>query len=194
MRYTVHYTGWLHDGTKLDSSVDRGQPFEFVQGRHGVITAGTRALTECSRRPKRPVFDAPGKLAYGAAGRGPIPAKADLIFDIEFHRPARPKRSSASTAGRTATNPAAVRLGTDSQLICTRWPGSSNCLVERGASAPRSACSDEATEPGPSAPPTHATIAAISTAALRLRHAFARLPIAPTSVDQVNAGQTRRES
>ena len=83
MRYTVHYTGWLHDGTKFDSSVDRGQPFDFIQGRHGVITGWDEGFEGMHVGGKRRLF-IPWELAYGAAGRGPIPPKGDLIFDIEF--------------------------------------------------------------------------------------------------------------
>jgi peptidylprolyl isomerase len=83
IKYTVHYTGWLHDGTKFDSSVDRGQPFEFVQGRHGVISGWDEGFDGMRVGGKRRLF-IPWQLAYGAAGRGPIPPKADLIFDIEF--------------------------------------------------------------------------------------------------------------
>jgi peptidylprolyl isomerase len=83
IRYTVHYTGWLHDGTKFDSSVDRGQPFEFTQGRHMVITGWDEGFDGMRVGGKRRLF-IPWQLAYGEAGRGPIPPKADLIFDIEF--------------------------------------------------------------------------------------------------------------
>jgi peptidylprolyl isomerase len=83
IKYTVHYTGWLHDGTKFDSSVDRGQPFEFTQGRHGVITGWDEGFEGMHVGGKRRLF-IPWQMAYGAAGRGPIPPKADLIFDIEF--------------------------------------------------------------------------------------------------------------
>lgn len=81
--YKVHYTGWLHDGTKFDSSVDRGQPFEFRQGRHNVITGWDEGFNGMKVGGKRRMF-IPYQLAYGEAGRPGIPPKADLIFDIEL--------------------------------------------------------------------------------------------------------------
>jgi peptidylprolyl isomerase len=81
--YTVHYTGWLHNGTKFDSSVDRGQPFEFQQGRHRVITGWDEGFDGMKVGGKRRMF-IPYQLAYGEQSTGPIPAKADLIFDIEL--------------------------------------------------------------------------------------------------------------
>ncbi len=81
--YKVHYTGWLHDGTKFDSSVDRGQPFEFPQGRHRVITGWDEGFGGMKVGGKRRMF-IPYQLAYGEQATGPIPAKADLIFDIEL--------------------------------------------------------------------------------------------------------------
>ncbi|RXS98128.1 FKBP-type peptidyl-prolyl cis-trans isomerase [Silvibacterium dinghuense] len=82
--YTVHYTGWLaSDGTKFDSSVDRGTPFDFPQGMHRVITGWDEGFAGMKVGGKRRLF-IPWQLAYGAQGRGPIPPKADLIFDIEL--------------------------------------------------------------------------------------------------------------
>lgn len=81
--YTVHYTGWLRDGTQFDSSVGRPEPFRFVQGRRLVI-AGWEAGFEGMRvGGKRRLF-IPYALAYGEKGRGKIPPKAELIFDVEL--------------------------------------------------------------------------------------------------------------
>ncbi len=81
--YSVHYTGWLHDGTKFDSSVDRGKPIEFPQGAHRVIPGWDTGFEGMHIGGKRRLF-IPWQLAYGETGRGPIPPKADLIFDIEL--------------------------------------------------------------------------------------------------------------
>jgi len=83
--YSVHYTGWLaSDGTKFDSSVDRGQPIEFPQGFKRVITGWDEGFEGMRVGGKRRLF-IPYQLAYGEKGRPPvIPAKADLIFDVEF--------------------------------------------------------------------------------------------------------------
>ena len=83
--YTVHYTGWLaSDGTKFDSSVDRGQPFEFPQGYKRVITGWDEGFEGMHVGGKRRLF-IPYQLAYGEKGRPPvIPAKANLIFDVEL--------------------------------------------------------------------------------------------------------------
>jgi uncharacterized damage-inducible protein DinB len=82
-KYTVHYTGWLKDGTKFDSSVDRKEPFEFVQGRRLVIAGWEAGFEGMKVGGKRRLF-IPYQFAYGEKGRDPIPAKADLIFDVEL--------------------------------------------------------------------------------------------------------------
>lgn len=82
--YTVHYTGWLaSDGTKFDSSVDRGEPFTFPIGVHRVIVGWDTGFAGMRVGGRRRLF-IPYQLAYGEKGKGPIPPKADLIFDVEL--------------------------------------------------------------------------------------------------------------
>jgi peptidylprolyl isomerase len=82
--YTVHYTGWLaSDGTKFDSSVDRGKPIEFQQGVKRVITGWDQGFDGMHVGGKRRLF-IPWQLAYGEQGRSTIPPRANLIFDIEL--------------------------------------------------------------------------------------------------------------
>jgi peptidylprolyl isomerase len=83
--YSVNYTGWLaSDGTKFDSSYDRGQPIEFQQGARRVVIGWDQGFEGMHVGGKRRLF-IPYQLAYGALGRPPvIPAKADLIFDVEL--------------------------------------------------------------------------------------------------------------
>jgi len=81
---TVHYTGWFPDGTKFDSSVDRGTPFIFPYGGHQVIVGWDTGFEGMHIGGKRRLF-VPYQLAYGELGNPPrMPAKANLIFDIEL--------------------------------------------------------------------------------------------------------------
>jgi peptidylprolyl isomerase len=83
MLYSVHYTGWLYDGTKFDSSVDRGTPIQFIQGQRRVIAGWDTGFAGMHVGGKRRLF-IPYQLAYGEQGKGPIPAKSNLIFDVEL--------------------------------------------------------------------------------------------------------------
>lgn len=79
---TVHYTGKLaSDGTKFDSSVDRGAPATFAMT--GVIKGFSEAISTMKVGGKRTAF-IPAALGYGARAQGPIPANSDLIFEIEL--------------------------------------------------------------------------------------------------------------
>ena len=81
---SVHYTGWLTNGKKFDSSVDRGQPFSFRLGVGQVIKGWDEGVQGMKIGGKRKLT-IPSNLGYGARGAGGlIPPHATLVFDVEL--------------------------------------------------------------------------------------------------------------
>ncbi|MGB7135260.1 MAG: FKBP-type peptidyl-prolyl cis-trans isomerase, partial [Acidobacteriaceae bacterium] len=106
MCLSVQYTGWLTDGTKFDSSHDHpgGEPIAFLYGSHHVIAGWDTGFEGMHIGGQRRLF-IPYELAYGEAGRGPIPPKAELVFDVE------------------AVSQSAPRLGAPAGQECMPAPG-----------------------------------------------------------------------
>ncbi len=81
---TVHYTGWLTDGKKFDSSVDRDEPFQFVLGERQVIGGWDQGVATMKIGDKVKLT-IPPHLGYGPRGYpGAIPPNATLVFEVEL--------------------------------------------------------------------------------------------------------------
>jgi peptidylprolyl isomerase len=110
--YTIHYTGYLVDGTKFDSSYDHpgAEPISINYGQHQVIPGWDTGFDGMRVGGKRRLF-IPYQLAYGAQGKPPIPPKAELIFDVELvsqgdEKPApKPAPAPAAPAGIPSATP-----------------------------------------------------------------------------------------
>jgi len=95
---SVHYTGWLTNGTKFDSSLDRGTPFQFLLGAGQVIQGWDKGVAGMKIGEKRKLT-IPSSLGYGDGGAGNvIPPKATLVFEVQLLGLADPNAKPAAKA------------------------------------------------------------------------------------------------
>ena len=136
-RVKVHYTGWLPDSTKFDSSRDRGEPLEFPLGAGMVIAGWDQGLVGMKAGEVRRLV-IPPELGYGDRSVGPIPANSSLIFEVElisFEKgmegdafPSKPEAFAWKTTSpgvevydQTVGQGTPARPGTKIQLHFTGW-------------------------------------------------------------------------
>lgn len=91
MAVRVHYSGYFEDFTIFDSSYERGEPIEFIIGRGMVIRGWEEGISRLHEGDKARLW-IPYQLAYGEQGRGPIPPRSNLIFDVEVLQATEIKR------------------------------------------------------------------------------------------------------
>jgi len=82
-KVTVHYDGFLEDGRKFDSSIDRGRPFSFVLGAGKVIKGWDQGVMGMKEGGTRKLY-IPAALAYGPRSIGIIPPDSNLIFEVQL--------------------------------------------------------------------------------------------------------------
>lgn len=83
MTASVHYTGWLKNGTKFDSSLDRAAPFQFLIGAGQVIPGWDQGILGMKVGGKRKLI-IPPSLGYGSQRQGSIPPNSELTFEIQL--------------------------------------------------------------------------------------------------------------
>jgi peptidylprolyl isomerase len=110
--YSIHYTGYLTDGTKFDSSIDKGEPITIPYGQHKVITGWDTGFGGMRVGGKRRLF-VPFELGYGTSPHPGIPPKSMLIFDVELvaasdTEPPKPAPKPATPPPPPPTPPAAA--------------------------------------------------------------------------------------
>jgi peptidylprolyl isomerase len=139
--YTIAYTGYLVDGTKFDSSLDHpgAEPLVIPYGGHQVIPGWDTGFDGMHIGGKRRLF-VPFQLAYGAQGKPPvIPAKAELIFDVELIA-----QSDEKPAPKTPPTPPPA-------------PAAAPGTAAPGTAAPKPAAASPAPATSPATPPATTT-------------------------------------
>lgn len=101
----VQYVGTLTDGTKFDSSIDRGEPFSFTLGAGQVIPGWDQGIVGMKEGGTRMLLIAP-ELAYGAQAVGPIPANSALQFEVQLIKVESSASSTPETSEATTTTKA----------------------------------------------------------------------------------------
>ena len=134
--YSIHYTGYLLDGTKFDSSLDRGEPIVIQYGQHQVIPGWDTGFDGMRVGGKRRLF-IPFQLAYGTQAKGPIPPRSELIFDVEFvgQSDTKPEPKPAPAPAKPATPPPAALTAP----AATPAPSTATPPPARRAAAPANA-------------------------------------------------------
>jgi peptidylprolyl isomerase len=148
--YSIHYTGYLTDGTKFDSSLDRNEPIDIPYGGHQVIPGWDTGFDGMHVGGKRRLF-IPFQLAYGAQGKPPvIPARAELIFDVELvgMSDTKPEKKTPPAPEVKPGTPAAPGSAAPTQTPGTA-PGSNPTLPPAKPTTPPAS-----TTPPPATPPT----------------------------------------
>ena len=106
--YTVNYTGYLADGTKFDSSLDRKEPFQFTVGQHAVVPGWDLGFGGMKVGGSRRLY-IPWELGYGTRPQAKIPPKSMLIFDIDLvavtNTPPPPRTPPTPPAGARPVQP-----------------------------------------------------------------------------------------
>ena len=142
---SIHYTGYLVDGTKFDSSVDRGEPIDIAYGAHQVILGWDTGFGGMRVGGKRRLF-IPYQLAYGPNQHQTIPPKSMLIFDVELMKVSDtpPVRKAPPTPPTTTLQPSSKP---------TTVPGSGTTPAPDGTKPAPPAPSTDPTKPTAAPPP-----------------------------------------